>query len=398
MSLYSSFEPAQPDPILGLSAAFARDERPGKINLAVGVYKDSDGKTPVLSPVKEAEGRLLTKETSKGYLPMEGGAVYGELVRDLLFGSGHPVLRDGRARTAHTPGGTGALRLAADFIARHLPGRTIWMSDPTWANHPQIFHAARLQTNTYPYYDAATHGLNSGEFLSALEQIPEGDILLLHACCHNPAGADPDPETWEAIARVAAARGLVPLVDFAYQGFGEGIEADSVGLRLLAQSCPEFFVASSFSKNFGLYAERVGALTLVAANAGEADTALGHLVLGARTNYSNPPLHGSAIVCEILTDSDLRRRWEQEVADMRNRINHMRTLFVDTLAARGVSRDFSFLTREKGMFSFSGLDREQVDRLREEFAIYIVGSGRINVAGMTEDNMEPLCEAIAAVL
>ena len=398
MSLYSDFQPAPPDSILGLSAAFAKDPRPGKINLGVGVYKDATGKTPILDCVKRAEERLWQTENSKTYLPIDGDARYGAAVRELLFGKQHSILRDNRAQTAQSPGGTGALRLAADFIARNLPGRTIWVSDPTWANHPAIFSAAGLALHRYPYYNAETHQLDREAFFAGLETIPEGDVVVLHACCHNPTGVDLTKEDWHRVVEILQKRNLLPLLDFAYQGFGDGLAEDAVGLHELTKKIPELFIASSFSKNFGLYGERVGALTIVAESEKSAELAMGHLRLRIRTNYSNPPLHGAAIVRTTLADAELRSEWETELTAMRERIASMRQLFVDTLRDRGVRRDFSFLTQQKGMFSYSGLNEKQVNLLREQYAIFIVGDGRINVAGMSESNMDYLCEAISSVL
>jgi aromatic-amino-acid transaminase len=331
-------------------------------------------------------------------LPIDGSAEYGEAVRELIFGTGHPLVKSGRAVTMHTPGGTGGLRVAGDFLLRAHPIGTIWMSHPTWANHNQIFGAAGLQIKSYPYYDAEAKCLDLDAMLNALSQIPEGDIVLLHGCCHNPTGMDPSADEWRRIADILVKRSLVPLVDFAYQGLAVGIEEDTEGLRILTDACQELLVVSSFSKNFGLYRERTGAMTIVAETPDAAARALSHAKQIARANYSNPPAHGGSVVTTVLRDEKLRAQWVQEVAEIRNRIRGMRELFVETLKTKGVTRDFSFITRQNGMFSFSGLTKEQVETLREKNAIYIVGSGRINVAGMTPGNMDSLCEAIAAVL
>ncbi|MEW6755855.1 MAG: amino acid aminotransferase [Candidatus Latescibacterota bacterium] len=396
--MFERLETAPPDPILGLTAAFQRDSNPGKINLGVGVYKDAAGNTAVFASVKRAEERILGRERSKNYLPIEGSPQYAAAVQELLFGPGHPQLRDGRAVTVQAPGGTGALRVAGDLLAVHFPGATVWQSDPTWANHPKVFAAAGLPVRSYPYFSAAANAVDVEAMLDGLRQAPTGDVVLLHACCHNPTGADPGLPEWKRIAALVAERGLLPLVDFAYQGLGDGLREDARGLGILAEAGVDLLVASSFSKNFGLYSERVGALTLVARDAEAAQRALSQLRIAVRTNYSNPPAHGAAIVAEVLGDPDLRRQWEGEVAGMRERINGMRRLFVETLRARGVKRDFDFIRRQRGMFSFSGLGQTQVQRLREEYAVYVVGGGRINVAGMTEANMDRLCAAIAAVL
>jgi aspartate aminotransferase len=396
--MFAVLEMAPPDAILGLTEAFKKDPRDTKINLGVGVYKDADNATPILETVKQAEERLLTQEKTKNYLGIPGSSEYARAVQGLLLGPEHEAVKTGRVQTAHTPGGTGALRVSADFIHTRFPGASIWMSDPTWANHPSVFEAAGLTIKTYPYYDYGTKGLDFDGMMDGLRQVAEGDVVLLHACCHNPSGMDPDPEQWSAIASLAAKQKFLPLVDFAYQGFADGIDADALAVRTLAEAGCEMLICSSFSKNFGLYCERVGALSVVGEDAGAADRAFSHVKTCIRANYSNPPAHGAHIVSTILEDPALRGPWEAEVAAMRDRINGMRQLFVDTLAAKGVRKDFSFITRQKGMFSFSGLNKEQVARLKEEYAIYIVGSGRINVAGMTADNMDYLCEAIAAVL
>jgi len=396
--MFDSISPAPPDAILGLTTAFKNDPNPHKINLGVGIYKDASGVTPVLNTVKEAEKRLLDDEQTKSYLPIDGNAAYAAACQRLIFGAGHEIVTGGRAVTAQSPGGTGALRVAGDFVARITPDATVWVSDPTWPNHPNIFQAAGLKVATYPYFDPASNGIDFDGMLAAMRTIPAGDVLLLHGCCHNPTGVDLAPAQWQTVAEVAAGRGLLPLLDFAYQGFADGLEEDATGVRTMAAHCPELFVASSYSKNFGLYNERVGALTLVAQNRQAAQAALSHVKRCIRVNYSNPPAHGAAIVRTVLGDPELRRRWESEVTAMRERINTMRHLFVETLNEKGVTRDFAFIARQRGMFSYSGLNPEQVKALRQRHGVYIVGSGRINVAGMTESNMEYLCEAIAEVL
>jgi aspartate aminotransferase len=397
--MFDALPLAPPDAILGLGEAFKKDPNPKKINLSVGVYKDERGETPILASVKEAERQLLARETSKGYLSIEGLAEYGSRVQELLFGAAHEILTSGRAVTAQTPGGTGALRVAADLLRKHYPTAKVWVSKPTWANHPAIFAAAGQQVETYSYIDAAGQGLDFPAMLAALKQIPADDIVLLHACCHNPTGIDPTPEQWREISKVVAERKLLPLVDFAYQGFGDGLAEDAAGLRELAKLNSELLVCSSFSKNFGLYGERVGALTLVASSADSAQQALTQVRVGIRTNYSNPPIHGGALVAAVLSDPKLCQQWDQEVAAMRSRIHQMRKLFVETMKAKSPRHDFSFIARQRGMFSFSGLSNLQVDELRTKHAVYVVGNGgRINVAGMTANNMQALCDAIAAVL
>lgn len=396
--MFENLKPAPPDAILGLNEAFRNDPNPEKINLSVGVYKDARGRTPVLGSVKEAERRLLNEESTKSYLAIDGLPMFGMLVRELLFGADHEIVNTARGVTIQTPGGTGALRVASDFIRQILPSNRVWCSRPTWPNHPKVFAAAGLDVDTYPYFDAAANGLAFDEMMAALKQIPEGDVVCLHACCHNPTGVDPTAEQWEQIADVVFERGLLPLLDFAYQGFGDGLQEDAAGLRTFCRPGRELLVASSFSKNFGLYNERVGALTLIAGDSAAAATALSQAKACVRANYSNPPAHGGAIVATILSDPQLRQQWQGELADMRNRINAMRRLFADTLAAKAAPRDFSFLKRGRGMFAYSGLTAEQVDALRERHSIYAVRDGRVNVGGMTESNMDQLCSAVISVL
>ncbi len=330
--------------------------------------------------------------------PNSGAVDYAAAVQELLFGADHEIVTSKRAVTAHTPGGTGALRVTGDFMRTLLGAKRIWLSEPTWPNHPNVFQAAGLELATYPYYDAAKKALDFGPMLDALKKVPNGEFVLLHGCCHNPTGMDPTPEQWKAIAEVSAKQGWMPVFDFAYQGLADGIREDATGLSQFLGAGKELMICSSFSKNFGMYNERVGALTVVGESATAAEKALSHLKAVIRTNYSNPPAHGSQIVVTVLNDTELRKLWESEVKGMRDRIAGMRQLFVDTLKANGVKQDFSFLTTQKGMFSFSGLNKEQVAQLRDKHAVYIVGSGRINVAGMTEDNMDALCTAIASVL
>ena len=396
--MFEKLEMAPPDPILGLTAAFKNDPNPQKINLGVGVYKDANGATPIMASVKAAEKILLETENSKSYLPIDGEQAYGKAVRTLLFGKESALADGGRAVTLHTPGGTGGLRLAGELLKRLLPGATLWMSDPTWANHTQIFDLIGFDMKAYPYYDAETKRLDFSAMMKRLDAVAKGDVVLLHGCCHNPTGLDPNEEQWRKIAKTLNERGALPLVDFAYQGLAKGLEEDAMGLRILSEHCPELVTVSSFSKNVGLYRERTGAMTLVAASDENAAAALSHAKQLARTNYSNPPAHGGNIVTAIVNDPDLYAQWIGEVADIRNRIKEMRALFVQRLKEKGVRSDFSFITTQHGMFSFSGLTKQQVEALREKYSIYIVGSGRINVAGMTEENMDRLVSAIADVL
>jgi len=399
--MFEKVDKAPPDAILGITDAFNADPNPDKINLSVGVYKDGAGRTPVLASVKAAEARVLSEEKTKSYRPISGAPEYGQAVQHLMFGRDHEVVGEKRAVTAQTPGGTGALRVAADYLHQNHPKATVWLPDPSWENHKQIFAAAGVKTQTYAYFDRNANGLALKEMLSALGRVPTGDVVLLHGCCHNPSGVDPLPSEWNQIGNTLAERKLLPLVDFAYQGFGNGLSEDADGLLELARPGAELLICSSFSKNFGLYSERVGALTAVAGSAKEADAVFSQIKRVIRANYSNPPAHGASIVTTILGDAQLRQQWENELAEMRDRINGMRWLFVAALDARGVKLpggDNSFITRQKGMFSFSGLNAEQVERLKKEFSIYIVGSGRINVAGMSESTMDRLCDAIKAVL
>lgn len=396
--MFEKLEMAPPDAILGLTAAFKEDPNPDKINLGVGVYQDADGKTPVLPCVQAGEERLLEAKPVEGYLPIDGSPEFATLLQALVFGEGHAVIRERRAATSHTPGGTAALRVGGDFLKTQFPGAKIWMSDPTWANHGNVFKATGIEIGTYPYYDSASHGLAFDAMAEALDQAPAGDVVLLHGCCHNPTGVDPTTEQWQKLSDIAAKAGWLPFFDFAYQGLGDGLDKDAEAVRTFADAGLDMLVASSFSKNFGLYCQRVGALTLVASSPDAAKAAQSHVKKCIRANYSNPPAHGGRLVLTVLSDPELRRMWEQDVKNMRDRINTMRRLFVDTLKSKGVTQDFSFLKAQKGMFSFSGLTKDQVDALRQRYSIYIVASGRINVAGMTETNMDRLCSAIAEVL
>lgn len=396
--MFEAIKAAPRDAILGITESFREDPNPKKINLSVGVYQDNSGKTPILDSIHRAGKLVLERQKSMSYLPIDGSRAYASAVQRLMFGEGHEVEKSGRAATSHTPGGTGALRVAADFIHQQMPSATVWLTQPTWPNHPQIFAAAGVQTKSFPYFDPKTNSLAFDECLAAIKKIPAGDVIMLHGCCHNPTGIDPTPEQWKGLADDIYSRGILPLLDFAYQGFADGIDEDAAGLRALARPGAELIVCSSFSKNFGLYCERVGALTIVAKDKAGADTVQSQVKVCIRSNYSNPPAHGAELVTTILSDPELRKDWEQEVAGMRERINGMRKLLVKTLKEKGVPGDYSFITRQRGMFSFSGLTPEQVEALKSKFAIYIVGSGRINVAGITDSNVGPLCDAIAAVV
>lgn len=394
--MFEHLSAAPPDPILGITDAFNRDPNPEKINLSVGVYQDASGKTPVLQSVKRAEQKLLETEKSKNYLGIDGLASYRDHVRQLLFGNEIPAER---VAILQTPGGTGGVRLAAEFLAHASPHSKVWYSNPTWANHGAIFQAAKLETDVYPYLNGSRTGLDFDALIETLSnQARRGDAVLLHACCHNPTGIDPNAEQWSVLASLMQQKGLLPIVDFAYQGFGRGLDADREGLKALLAACPEMLVASSFSKNFGLYSERVGAMALVGGSPESASVGMTQLKRIVRTLYSNPPRHGASIVSEILGDEGLSRLWKEELDEMRRRIAEMRQQFVATMGTLRPDYSFSFLLDQLGMFSYSGLTPLQVDRLKKEFSLYIVGTGRINVAGLTPGNLGKVCDAINAVL
>lgn len=396
--MFDHIETAPPDPILGLEEAFKRDPNPAKINLAAGVYRDETGNTPVFRAVKAAEADILETEISKTYLGMAGSLEFNSAVQALVFGAGHPVISSRRATTVQAPGGTGALRVGGDFIRKANPSATVWVSQPTWPNHPSVFRSAGLAVDTYPYFDANNNCVDFEAMMGGLERVKEGDAVLLHGSCHNPTGADLSSAQWAQAGDLLARKRALALIDFAYQGFGRGLEEDAQGVRILAERVPEMLIATSYSKNFGLYNERTGALTLVAATQAAADASLSQIKPLVRANYSNPPAHGAKIVTTILNSPELRAEWQVELDAMRSRILGMRRELVEGLHARGVQRDFSVLQDQNGMFSFTGLTRDQVLRLRSEYAIYIVDSGRINVAGLTPTNLPVVCEAIASVL
>jgi aspartate aminotransferase len=396
MAMFADLEPREPDAILGLMERFRADDRPGKVSLASGVYVDESGTTPVLDTVREAEVRILAAQTTKVYKPIGGDPAYTRPVRDLVFGADHPAVTGDRVETLHTPGGTGALRVAGDLVATIEPGAAVWLSTPTWPNHPQVFAAAGLPIRSYPYLGEDGE-LDIETMLSVLRAVPPGDVVVLHGCCHNPTGIDPTVEQWERIADTLAEAGALPLLDFAYQGFADGLIEDARGLLALLARERTMLVASSFSKNFALYDERVGALSIVGADATETTTLLSHAKAVIRANYSNPPAHGGEIVATVLADEGLRARWVDEVGTMRDRINGNRARFVSGLQAAGALGNHDALMRQRGMFSLLPLGEERVARLRDEFGIYVVGKGRVNVAGLTEANLEPVCRAIAAV-
>ncbi len=396
MAMFTDLEPRAPDAILGLMERFRADDRPDKVSLASGVYVDESGTTPVLDTVREAEARILAGQTTKVYKPIGGDPAYTGPVRDLVFGADHPAVVGGRIETLHTPGGTGALRVAGDLVAAIEPGAAVWLSTPTWPNHPQVFSAAGLPIRSYPYLGEDGE-LDIDTMINVLRSVPAGDVVVLHGCCHNPTGIDPTLEQWERIAETVAESGALPLLDFAYQGFADGLTDDARGLQALLARDRTMLVASSFSKNFALYDERVGALSIVGADTAETATLLSHAKGVIRSNYSNPPAHGGEIVATVLTDDALRARWVDEVGMMRGRINSNRAKFVAGLQAAGAPGNHEALMRQRGMFSLLPLGEERVARLRDEFGIYVVGKGRVNVAGLTGANLDPVCRAIAAV-
>ena len=397
-SPFQSVELAPRDPIIGLTEAFAADTRPQKVNLGAGVYIDDNGKIPLLRAVREAERARVEAGVPRGYLPIEGLAAYDAAVQKLLFGTDSALIASGRLVTAQALGGTGALKIGADFLKRINPDAQVLISDPSWENHRALFEGAGFKVGSYPYYDAATRGLNFAGMCSALRAAPAGTIIALHACCHNPTGVDMTLDQWREVARICKAQGLVPMMDIAYQGFGEGVDADAAAVRLFAGEGPSFFVASSFSKSFSLYGERVGALTIVTASSDESARVLSQLKRVIRTNYSNPPTHGGSIVAAVLGDPRLRALWEEELAEMRNRIKAMRKALVDGMKARGVPGDFSYVMKQNGMFSYSGLTTAQVDRLRNDYGIYAVSTGRVCVAALNSRNIDYVCDALAKVL
>lgn len=396
--MFENLVAAPADPILGLTEIYNADERINKINLSVGVYKDEHMLTPILACVKKAESQLLDVEKTKSYLPIEGIAQFNQLTQQLILGEDSQLISEGRVKTAQAPGGTGALRIMADFLVRRTKIRRIWVSNPTWPNHQSVFQTAGLEVREYRYYSADTHQLDFDALITDLSNIAAGEAVLFHGCCHNPTGIDPTPEQWKILADLAQKKGWLPIFDLAYQGFGQGLDEDVAGVRLFAENNPELLIASSYSKNFGLYNERVGALTLIANNNDVAERAFSQVKTIIRANYSNPPSHGANIIVNILSNPEMKEEWINELTSMRQRIHRMRQLFVKTLQEKGASQDFTFIAKENGMFSFSGLTEEQVLALRNDYGIYIVKSGRLNVAGMTLDNMSLLCESIIKVI
>ena len=398
MSLFSHIEPYAGDPILSLNEAFQKDPRGDKVNLSIGIYFDDAGRIPVLDCVRQAEAAMLAESTPKPYLPMEGSAPMRAAVQALLLGAGHEALASRRVATLQTVGSSGGLKVGADFIKRWLPDSQVWVSDPTWDNHRAMFEGAGVVVNTYPYFDAATGGLAFDAMRAKLRTLPARSVVLLHACCHNPTGVDLTRAQWQALIPVLQERQLLPYLDLAYQGYGDGIEEDALAVRLLADSGLTFFIANSFSKSMSLYGERAGALSLVCSDAAEADLVLGQLKATVRRNYSSPAIHAAGIVSRVLTDPALRAAWEADVSAMRERIATMRRSLHGVLSARVPGRDFGYFLSQRGMFSYTGLSAAQVDRLREEFGVYLVRSGRMCVAGLNTRNVERTATAMAAVL
>lgn len=395
--MFKHIEKAPADPILGLNDAFKNEASPNKINLGVGVYKTEAGDTPILDCVKKAEKIILEKEKTKAYLGIHGTDEYVKIVKELVFGKESQLITAKRIATVQSPGGTGALRIGADFIKKFFPKANIWISNPTWENHRQLFGEAGLKVHDYPYYCPQAKWLDFEGMKKTLSAVPATDVVLLHACCHNPTGIDLTKEQWDEIAKIAVEKGFIVFFDFAYQGFGNGLDEDAYAVRLFANKIKNFLVANSFSKNFGVYNERTGALSVVTETADEADKVFSQLKICVRVNYSNPPGHGSSIVTTVLSDAELTKLWIKEVADMRERILAYRLKIVEALKAKGVKQDFSYIAKQRGMFSYTGLTSEQVQELREKYAIYMVNTGRINLAGLNSKNLDKVAEAIASV-
>ena len=398
MSMFSHLEPYAGDPILSLNDAFQKDPRADKVNLSIGIYFDDAGRIPVLDCVRQAEAQMLAERGTKSYLSIEGSAAMRTAVQQLLFGAEHEALKSGRVATLQTVGSSGGLKVGADFIKRWLPDSAVWVSDPTWDNHRAMFEGAGVKVNTYPYYDPSTGGLKFDAMLATLQGLPARSVVLLHACCHNPTGVDLTREQWAQIIPVLKQRDLLPYLDLAYQGYGDGIQEDAFAVRALASAGLSFFIANSFSKSMSVYGERAGALSVVCADAAEAELVLGQMKATVRRNYSSPGIHAAGIVSRVLTDPALRRSWEGDVAAMRERILAMRRSLHGVLSTKKPGRDFGYFLSQRGMFSYTGLSAAQVDRLRDEFGVYLVRSGRICVAGLNTGNVERTAVAMAAVI
>ena len=397
-SVFAGVEMAPKDPILGVTEAFNADTNPNKVNLGVGVYTDDNSKVPVLECVNRAEKQMAATITPRNYLPIDGVAAYNKAVQEVVFGRDNPQVKAGRINTVQSVGGTGALKLGADLLKRVNPDAEVWISDPSWENHRAIFEYAGYKVNAYPYYDAATHGVNFPAMIACLDKLKPGSVVLLHACCHNPTGVDLNDAQWSDVLKVVNERGLVPFLDMAYQGFSEGLDADASAVRLFAEKCPVAVVSSSFSKSMSLYGERVGAFSVVASDAPEAIRVMSQLKRVIRTNYSSPAMHGAQAVAGVLTNPELRQQWESELGQMRDRIKVMRKAFVEKVRSYRADFDMSFVIDQRGMFSYSGLTAEQVLRLRNEHSIYAIESGRICVAALNSRNVEYVARAVASVL
>jgi aromatic-amino-acid transaminase len=398
MSLFTAVEMAPRDPILGLNEQFNADTNPHKVNLGVGVYYDDEGKLPLLQCVRAAEKQMMEAPKARGYLPIDGIAAYDSAVKTLVFGADSEPIKSGRIATVQGLGGTGGLKVGADFLKRVNPNAKVLISDPSWENHRALFSQAGFTVEAYPYYNAAKRGIDFDGMLTALNAAPQGTVVVLHACCHNPTGYDITPEQWDQVIATVKARQLVPFLDMAYQGFGHGIAEDGAVIGKFVASGQDFFVATSFSKSFSLYGERVGALSVLCADKEEAGRVLSQLKIMIRTNYSNPPTHGAQVVATVLNTPELRTLWEKELGDMRLRIKQMRLALVEKLKAAGVKQDMGFITQQIGMFSYSGMTKAQMERLRNEFGVYGVDSGRICVAALNSKNIGYVCESIAKVL
>lgn len=396
--MFESLKPVGMDPILGLMAAFRADDRANKIDLGVGVYQDDRGRTPVMASVKEAEAQLMTLETTKSYQGIAGDPDYNQRILQLLLGVEHSILQSGRIKTIQAPGGSGALRVGAEVIVRARPDAKLWVGVPTWPNHIPLLGSAGVTIKEYPYYNLSNHQIDIESMMATLAQVPAGDMVLLHGCCHNPTGADLTPEQWDQIADLALERGFIPFIDTAYQGLGDGLDEDAYGVRMMADRLPELVIASSCSKNFGLYRERTGSITFITETSEQADIVAAQAMSVARQTYSMPPAHGALLVSLILGDQQLRANWQAELTEVRTRIQSMRSLLADNIQHNAAGIDFSHIKQQKGMFSFLGLNTEQLDLLREDYGIYIVSSSRVNLAGINSGNIGYLSDSIVSVL
>ena len=396
--MFENLKPVALDPILGLMAAFKSDVRTQKIDLGVGVYQDDHGRTPVMASVKEAESRLMELETTKSYQGMAGDPEYNQRMMGLLFGEEHSILKSGRVKSIQAPGGSGALRVGAEVVRKARPESKLWIGMPTWPNHIPLLGSAGLDINQYPYYDMASRQINTQAMMDTLRKVPAGDLVLLHGCCHNPTGADLTHQQWDEIADIALERGFIPFIDTAYQGLGDGLDEDAYGMRMMAERLPELVIASSCSKNFGLYRERTGSVTFIAESPERTDVVVSQAMATARSIYSMPPAHGALLVSMVLGDEHLRRQWQAELEEVRLRVKAMRALLCDSLQDNDAGMDFSHINRQKGMFSFLGISTPQLERLRHEFGIYIVSSTRINLAGVNSNNIAYLKQSLLTVL